>query len=332
MMAAVLRQSKFLSTLVGNRWISCSSKVYANKESGSKQKVGIIGLGQMGGPMAKNLLKNNFPITVFDINKKAVEDLKTLGAHTADGPADLASKVDVVLTMLPTNAHVLETYTGKAGILEGANKTTLLVDSSTIDPFVAATVCKAAGEKGISFVDAPVSGGVGGAQAGTLTFMVGGEKKTFQAVSSVLGAMGANIVHCGDIGSGQAAKICNNMLLGITMLGVSEALNMGQKLGLDAKLLTDIINTSTGRCWSSEKYNPVPGVCEGAPPSKNYEGGFQSQLMCKDLGLAQDIATRLKVSIPLGASTHQFYRLVCSRGDGEKDFAFVYQYLKDKGC
>ncbi|KAK6620029.1 hypothetical protein RUM44_006429 [Polyplax serrata] len=169
-----------------------------------------------------------------------------------------------------------------------------------------------------------------GAKDGTLTFMVGGEESVYHTVKPILECMGTNIVYCGKPGSGQAAKICNNMLLGISMLGVSEALNLGKSLGLDPKLLTSIINTSTGRCWSSEIYNPVPDILPNVPSSKGYDGGFMSKLMCKDLGLAQDIATRLRVSIPLGAATHQFYRLVLTMGDGDKDFSYVYQYLKGK--
>lgn len=277
--------------------------------------------------MANNLLKNGHEVTVMDMNT-ALKD-KFPKAKWATNPAEAAKDADVVVTMLPASPHVRSTYAeGADNIFSVAKKGALLIDSSTIDPTTARNLSTEARAQGLKFFDAPVSGGVGGAQAGTLTFMVGAETaEEFGEAKAVLEHMGKNIVHCGGVGTGQVAKICNNMLLGISMIGVSETMNLGVKLGIDPKLLGSILNTSTGRCWSSDTYNPCPGVIETAPSNRDYEGGFGSALMLKDLGLALSAAGEVKASVPLGAVANQIYNMVCSQGLGNKDFSVTYKYL-----
>ncbi|KAK2580664.1 hypothetical protein KPH14_007767 [Odynerus spinipes] len=293
-------------------------------------KIGFIGLGNMGGHMARNILKKGHKLTVFDVNKSAVTGLVEAGAQTASSAADVSRDVDVVISMLPTNQHVLDCYTGDNGILSAVKKNVLLIDSSTIDPSVSQVVSKEAEKREVKFIDGPVSGGVNAAKDGTLTFMVGGTKTNFEAAKPILKAMGSRIVHCGDVGMGQAAKLCNNMLLAITMIGTAEIFNLGQRLGLEASVLNDIVNSSTGRCWSSELYSPIPGLLSNVPSSNNYEGGFSTMLMTKDLGLAQAAATRTQTAIPLGSLAHQIYRILNVHGLSQKDFSIVYQFLKEK--
>ncbi|KZC10875.1 PREDICTED: 3-hydroxyisobutyrate dehydrogenase, mitochondrial [Dufourea novaeangliae] len=291
-------------------------------------RVGFVGLGNMGGHMARNLLKKGHRLTVFDVNETAVSNLTEAGANGAANPAEVAEVADVVVSMLPSNQHVLDVYNGRNGLLSSAKRNTLLIESSTTGPFVSQTLANETEKCGVRFIDSPVSGGVNAAKDGTLTFMVGGSKENFELAKTVLEKMGSRVVHCGDIGMGQAAKLCNNMLLAISMIGTAEALNLGQKLGLDAKVLADIVNSSTGKCWSSELYNPVPGILDNVPSSKNYEGGFGTTLMAKDLGLAQSAAAKVEATIPLGSLAHQIYRAIIAQGFSKKDFSFVYQFLK----
>ena len=240
----------------------------------------------------------------------------------------MAAASDVVITMLPSNPHVREVYCGADGVLEGARAGSIMIDSSTIDPNVAREVAASVAAAGSKLIDAPVSGGVGGAEAGTLTFMVGGDTSDLEAARPVLEVMGANIVHCGDVGTGQVAKLCNNLVLGISMAGVAEAMNMGARLGIDEKTLAGIMNTSTARCWSSDTYNPCPGVMEGVPASRDYEGGFGAALMQKDLGLALDAARAVGATVPMGANAHQIYSLISAHGAGGKDFGVVFKFLQ----
>lgn len=290
--------------------------------------VGFIGLGNMGGYMASNLLSKGTKVAVYDVEKSAIEPIKGKGAKSCTSPADVASHSDVVFTMLPNNDIVREAYNGKDGVFSGAKKGTLLVDSSTISPDVAQSIGTVANGKGFQFIDAPVSGGVVGARDATLTFMVGGSKADMSRAEPFILQMGKRAVHCGNLGAGQVAKICNNMLLAISMIGVSEAMNLGIRLGLEPKTLMDIINTSTGRCWSSEVYNPVPNLMENVPSSNNYAGGFAVKLVTKDLGLAQDVATKSHTPIPMGALAHQMYMTMCTKNLGDKDFAVIYDFLK----
>ncbi|XP_012940528.2 3-hydroxyisobutyrate dehydrogenase, mitochondrial [Aplysia californica] len=284
----------------------------------------------MGGHMARNLMKKGYPVVAFDVSQDSLATLKADGASVASSPAEVAFGVDRLVTMLPANAHVQEVYTGPSGILSTVREGTLLLDSSTIDPAVSKAVAAQAGEKGAVYMDAPVSGGVNAARDGILTFMVGGTESDFGTAKALLENMGKNIVHCGAVGTGQAAKICNNMLLAISMIGTSETMNLGMRLGLDPKLLAGILNTSTGRCWSSELYNPVPGVLPGVPSSNDYQGGFGVALMTKDLGLAQSAAIVTQSPTPLGSAALQIYRQLCNHGYGGKDFSSTFKFLQEQ--
>ena len=291
-------------------------------------KIGFIGLGNMGGPMARNLLKAGHEVTVFDVVKPNVDALVARGAAAAGSAKLAAAHAALVITMLPSSPHVKGVYLGDDGVLSGAAPGTTLVDSSTIDPGTAREVAAAALKRGFAMADAPVSGGTGGAEAGTLTFMVGAEPALFERVKPVLAHMGKNIVHCGGAGTGQVAKICNNMLLGISMVGVAEAMNLGVALGIDPAVLAGIINTSSGRCWSSDTYNPYPGVLPNAPASRGYSGGFGTDLMLKDLGLATDAAKQARQSVVMGATAQQLYQLLSSQGAGGLDFSAIINLLK----
>ncbi|CAJ0721170.1 3-hydroxyisobutyrate dehydrogenase [Ralstonia edaphis] len=295
-------------------------------------KIAFIGLGNMGAPMARNLLKAGHALTVFDLNTQAVGALVEAGAMAAASPKDAATGAETVITMLPAAAHVRHVLTAEDGVLAGIAKGVPIIDSSTIDPASVKAFAALAAEHGNTFVDAPVSGGTGGAAAGTLTFMVGGTAQAFEQVRPVLSAMGKNLVHCGDTGAGQGAKICNNLVLGITMAGVAEAMSLGEALGIDPKVLGGIINTSTGRCWSSDTYNPFPGVIDTAPSSRGYTGGFGTDLMLKDLGLAGDAAKSVRQPVYLGALAQQLYQTVSSKGDGKLDFSAVIKLYRKDGA
>jgi 3-hydroxyisobutyrate dehydrogenase len=291
-------------------------------------KLAFIGLGHMGAPMARNLLKAGHGLVVYDVVARNVEALTSVGAIAAGSAKDAASKGELVITMLPSSPHVKSVYLGADGVLAGVAKGTTLIDSSTIDPHTAREVITAAAEHGNPMADAPVSGGTGGAEAGTLTFMVGGATDVFERIAPLLRQMGKNIVHCGAAGTGQVAKICNNMLLGISMIGVSEAMNLGASLGIDPKVLAGIINTSSGRCWSSDTYNPYPGVMENVPASRGYTGGFGADLMLKDLGLATDAAKLSKQPVMMGALAQQLYQTLSAQGAGAQDFSAVINLYK----
>ncbi len=292
-------------------------------------KIGFIGLGNMGGPMALKLVKAGHQLSVFDLVPASVQKLTEAGAKAFASPAEVAAQdIDMLVTMLPASAHVRSVYLGENGILSTVKNTVLLIDSSTIDPQTAREVSAAAQKQGNAMVDAPVSGGTGGAQAGTLTFMVGGSEEDFARVKPILENMGKNIVYCGGTGNGQVAKIANNMLLGISMIGTAEAMNLGVSLGMDPKILAGIINTSSGRCWSSEVYNPYPGVVETAPASREYTGGFGADLMLKDLGLATEAAKVAKAPVTLGATAQQLYQTFSNQGQGGLDFSAIIKMLQ----
>lgn len=291
--------------------------------------IGFLGLGNMGGPMAHNLLKAGHSLTVFDLSQAAVSSLSAAGAKAASSPAALAaSDVEVIITMLPAAAHVKGVYLGAEGLLANVRKGVLLIDSSTIDPHSAREVSAAAKANGNPMLDAPVSGGTGGAAAGTLTFMVGGDNSTFEQARPILAAMGKNIVHCGGAGNGQVAKVANNMLLGISMIATAEAMALGVSLGMDAQVLAGVINTSSGRCWSSDTYNPFPGVMENVPSSRGYSGGFGSDLMLKDLGLATEAARQARQPVPLGAAAQQLYQTFSLQGNGGLDFSAIIKLFR----
>ena len=293
--------------------------------------IGFIGLGNMGAPMAHNLLKAGHQLSVFDLNAAAVESLVGAGALPVDSPTSIAQgNAELIITMLPAAAHVKSVYLGENGLIASSRAGVMLIDCSTIDPHSAREVAKAAAEHGNPMLDAPVSGGTGGAAAGTLTFMVGGSDADFDRAQPILAAMGKNIVHCGAAGNGQVAKVANNMLLGISMIGVAEAMALGVALGMDAKTLAGVINTSSGRCWSSDTYNPFPGVLDNVPASRGYSGGFGSDLMLKDLGLATEAAKQVRQPVILGALAQQLYQSFSAQGHGDLDFsAIINQYRKD---
>ncbi|MNM41609.1 3-hydroxyisobutyrate dehydrogenase [Pseudomonas alkylphenolica] len=286
-------------------------------------RIAFIGLGNMGAPMARNLIKAGHQLQLFDLNKSVLAELAELGGTISSSPRDAAQQSDMVITMLPAAAHVRGVYLNEDGVLAGVRAGTPVVDCSTIDPQTAREVSAAAAKQGVDLADAPVSGGTGGAAAGTLTFMVGASDELFATLQPVLAQMGRNIVHCGAVGTGQIAKICNNLLLGISMIGVSEAMALGNALGIDTKVLAGIINSSTGRCWSSDTYNPWPGIIETAPASRGYTGGFGAELMLKDLGLATEAARQAHQPVILGAVAQQLYQAMSLRGDGGKDFSAI---------
>lgn len=282
----------------------------------------------MGNPMARNLVKAGHELAVYDVFPEAIEKLVAAGAKAAASVADTAKNAAVVITMLPSSPHVREVYTGSGLLLANVSAETLLIDCSTIDPHTARDVAAIAAQRKIVMLDAPVSGGTVGAEAATLTFMVGGNTAAFEIAKPILEKMGKNVVHCGAEGTGQVAKICNNMLLAISMIGVSEAMNLGASLGIDPKLLAGIINTSSGRCWSSDTYNPFPGVIETSAASRGYSGGFGVDLMLKDLGLAMDAAKQTKQSAILGSLAHQLYQTWSAMGSGGKDFSSIINLYK----
>lgn len=292
-------------------------------------KIAFIGLGNMGNPMCRNLLKHGHSLKVYDVVPDLIKKLEKEGCEVATSAGECAKGVEVVITMLPSSPHVRSVYLGEYGVLRSAKPGVPLIDSSTIDPLTSREVAMDAKAKGCPMVDAPVSGGVGGAEAGTLTFMVGGDAHDYEVTKPILLAMGKNIVHCGGAGNGQVAKICNNMMLAIEMIATSEGMTLAAKLGMDPKVFAAIANTSSGRCWSSDTYNPYPGVLENVPASRGYTGGFGADLMLKDLTLAADAARMAKQPVMLGALAQQIYQKHSNDGNGAKDFSSVIlQYMK----
>lgn len=294
-------------------------------------KIGFIGLGNMGLPMALNLLRAGHQVTGFDLVKKQIDIFSAAGGAVAEDANAATKDAEIIISMLPASAHVESLYLGEAGLLTHAKQNTLLIDCSTISPKVAQEVARKAKAAGFSMIDAPVSGGTGGAQAGTLTFMVGGEAKELERARPLLETMGKNIFHAGANGAGQTVKVCNNMLLAIQMLGSSEALRLGIANGIDPKVLSDIMTKSSGRNWALEVYNPCPGVMENVPASNGYAGGFGVDLMLKDLGLAAENAQSLDASIPLGKLAQQLYAAHSKAGNGQLDFSSVFNLKKEDG-
>lgn len=290
--------------------------------------IAFIGLGHMGAPMALNLLKAGHTLSVFDLVPSAVKTLTDAGASAAESAQAAVKGVDAVVTMLPASKHVEGLYLGETGLLQHIAAGTLVMECSTIAAVSARKVAEAAAAKGIRMIDAPVSGGTGGAVAGTLTFIVGGTDADLEAAMPYLEKMGKNIFHAGEAGAGQVAKICNNMLLGILMAGTSEALALGAANGLDPKVLSDIIAKSSGRNWATELYNPWPGVMENAPASKSYAGGFGVDLMLKDLGLAAESALNTRSATPLGELARNLYSIHSSQGNGGLDFSSILNLYK----
>ena len=292
-------------------------------------KVGFIGLGNMGLHMAANLVKAGHEVTGFDIVPASMAAAEATGVSLAGSANDCAKGADVVVTMLPVGRHVLEVYSG--GILDAADKGTLFIDSSTIDVAAAANAHEMAAAAGMASVDAPVSGGVGGADAATLTFMVGGTSEAVERARPIIEAMGKKLVHCGEAGAGQAAKICNNMIMAISMIGVAEGLVLAEKLGLSHQALYDVVSTSSGSCWSMNTYCPVPGPVPTSPANNDFKPGFMTQLMAKDLMLSQEAALSVGASTPMGAEATHLMRLHMSQADvAEKDFSSIIEFIRGR--
>ena len=291
-------------------------------------KIAFIGLGNMGAPMALNLVKAGHEVAVFDLVAAAMDPVVKSGARGARSAADAASGAQVVISMLPASQHVESLYLGEEGLLAHIADGALVIDCSTIAPQAARKVAEAAAARGLDMVDAPVSGGTGGAVAGTLTFIVGGEAAVFERARPVLEQMGKNIFHAGASGAGQVAKIANNMMLGIQMAGAAEALALGVANGLDPVVLSDIISKSSGRNWAFELYNPWPGVMESAPAARGYAGGFGVDLMLKDLGLAAEAAMSSRAVVPLGELARNLYALHSAQGNGKLDFSSIVNLIR----
>ncbi len=294
--------------------------------------IAFFGCGNMGAPMARNLLKAGLTVRVFDLNPTLTAPLAADGAIAAGSAADAVAGADTVLTMLPHDAAVRAVYLAEnGGLLDLLPAGTLAIDCSTVSPECAREVSAAAHARAIAMIDAPVSGGVAGAAAATLSFLCGGSADDLERARPFLAAMGKNILHAGGAGAGAVAKICNNMLLAVHMIGTCEALQLGADNGLDPKVLSDILLKSSGRNWSLELYNPWPGVMENSAASRGYAGGFQTDLMNKDLGLAMEAALHSKSATPMGALAKQLYALHATHGHGKLDFSSILTLLQKEG-
>jgi len=292
--------------------------------------IGFIGLGNMGGPMARNLIKAGHKLKAFDVVRANVDAAAKAGGEAAASAADAAKDAEVVVSMLPAGEHVRDVYMERGKVIASASKGTLFIDCSTIDVDTARAVSAAASAAGHDMVDAPVSGGTVGAENATLTFMCGGSDAAFARAKPILEAMGKTIVHAGPAGNGQAAKICNNMILGISMIAVCEGFLLAEKLGLDAQKLFDISSKSSGQCWSMTTYCPVPGPVPTSPANRDYKPGFTSAMMVKDLRLAQEAAHSTGAATPLGAAAQALYALYCNRGGATADFSGIIRMLAGK--
>ena len=292
-------------------------------------RIAFIGLGNMGGPMAANLVKAGHDVAGTDLVADNVQRLVAAGGRGA-GLVEALNGAEVVITMLPAGSHVASVYSGAAGVIAKAARDALLIDCSTIDVATARQVGAAAQDAGLDMVDAPVSGGVGGASAATLTFMVGGSDRAFGRAEPVLKAMGKAIIHAGGPGNGQAAKICNNMILGVSMIGVCEAFVLAEKLGLDHQKLFDISSTASGQCWSLTSYCPVPGPLPASPANRDYRPGFSAAMMLKDLKLAQEAANAADATTPMGAEAAALYALFVGGGHAGTDFSGIIAFLRGK--
>jgi len=290
-------------------------------------QIAFIGVGNMGRPMLANLLKKGFSAIAYDIVPAALDSAVALGAARAASPAEAAASGDIVITILPSSGNVETAYLGAGGILEGGARGKLCVDMSTIDPGTSQRVAARLAEKGIRFIDAPVSGGVGGATAGTLAIMVGGAAADFTEAKPALDAMGANIIHVGEVGAGEVAKLCNNLIAGAAFVAVSEAFRIAEGYGVDPKVLTQVIANSSGATWVMQKNHPVPGVDPNSAASRDYAPGFMTDLMAKDLGLAVNAAREKRVPVSVAAAAQQVYRMASAHGLGRKDCASVYKFL-----
>ena len=294
------------------------------------KKIGFIGLGNMGEPMAANLVKAGFDVIGFDLIEEAKKKAEQNGIQIAEDAVSASENVDALISMLPASEHVESLYLGEEGLLSKLDKTVLIIDSSTIAPDSAIKVANQAKDLELSMIDAPVSGGVVGAQESKLTFIVGGAENNVERARPLLEKMGSNIFHAGGNGAGQVAKVCNNMLLAIHMCGTAEAIALGVKNGLDASVLSEIMRKSSGGNWSLEVYNPYPGVMSSAPASRNYEGGFLNKLMAKDLGLAKEASESTNSETPMGDLARKLYQDLINQGYEDLDFSSIQKKYLDR--
>jgi len=291
-------------------------------------KVGFIGTGTMGQPMLANLVKKGFELVAFDVVPGALDVAVRLGAGRAGSAGEAAANCDLVITMLPSSANVEGAYLGEGGIIESTPAGQLCVDMSTIDPGTSQRVAARLQERGLRFLDAPVSGGVGGATAGTLAIMVGGDARDLEEARPALAAMGSNVIHVGAVGAGEVAKLCNNLISGSALIAVAEAFRIGEAFGVDPQILTNVIAKSSGATWVMEHMHPVPGIVDSAASSRQYAPGFMTDLMAKDLALAVNAAREKRVPVAVAAAAQQLYRMASSHGLGREDFSAVYKFLK----
>jgi len=291
-------------------------------------KVGFIGTGTMGQPMLANLVRKGFRAIAYDTAPAALDAAVRLGAERAGSAAETAAAADLVITMLPSSSNVETVYLGVGGLLEAVPRGRLCVDMSTIDPGTSQRVAARLKERGLRFLDAPVSGGVSGATAGTLAIMVGGDAGDLEEVRPALAAMGANIIHVGAVGAGEVAKLCNNLISGSALIAVAEAFRIGEAFGVDPQILTNVIAKSSGGTWVMEHMHPVPGIVDSAASSRQYAPGFMTDLMAKDLALAVNAAREKRIPVAVAAAAQQLYRMASSHGLGREDFSAVYKFLK----
>ena len=290
-------------------------------------RIGFIGVGTMGLPMATNLVKKAFAVTAYDLSATATAAAAAAGMERAASVAEAVAGADLVITMLPSSPHVQKAYAGDGGVLAAARAGTLCVDMSTIDPAVSRAMAAAAQERGVRFIDAPVSGGVPRAIEGTLAIMVGGDPADVAEAMPALRAMGANVIHVGPVGSGEVAKLCNNLVAGVAAVALSEAFRIAEGFGVDARVVTEVISKSSGNTWIMEHMHPVPGIVARAASTNGYRPGFMTDLMCKDIGLAVDAARALRIPVFVGPAAQQVYRLASSHGHGRQDFTSVFAFL-----
>ncbi len=291
-------------------------------------KIGFIGTGTMGQPMLANLVKKGFAVVAYDVVPAALDAAARLGAARAGSIREAAADSDLVITMLPSSANVEAAYLGADGLIDAPIAERLCVDMSTIDPGTSQRVAARLNERRIRFLDAPVSGGVGGAAAGTLAIMVGGDARDLEEARPALGAMGSNVIHVGAVGAGEVAKLCNNLISGSALIAVAEAFRIGEAFGVDPQILTNVIAKSSGATWVMEHMHPVPGIVDSAASSRQYAPGFMTDLMAKDLALAVNAAREKRVPVAVAAAAQQLYRMASSHGLGREDFSAVYKFLK----
>ena len=294
-------------------------------------KIGFIGVGNMGGPMARNLVQAGHEVAAFDLDEEKLNLAVQSGARRAGSISDAVAGAEAVVTMLPAGQHVRAVYTGDDGVIASVAEGTLLIDSSTIDVDSSRAAHAAAEAAGYAMIDAPVSGGVGGAEAGTLTFMCGGAGDAFARAKPILEVIGGNIFHAGGAGAGQVAKICNNMILGAAMIVTGEAFSLAERLGLDAQSLFDIVATASGQTWALTSYCPVPGPVPTSPANRDYRPGFTVEMMAKDLRLAQDAAQGAKLATPIGAAALATYSLFENAGNAQMDFSGIIKMIQGQG-